>query len=353
MNYRALLIRVVTFLGGIYFFLSFILPKQFEIVGISVELGNYSDQVSAGLTAMGAMALGLGLVNLFWGHGSAILFLRKGWFYSLTLLLGLVLMISLSAYDWSQSLRISEASEKFFILSAFSTRIKEDFTNKVKNVPPYYVRQAKLKESFDKEKPQIEALLSSGGDLNHFEKDELKNALESVVATISNLSLAEEVNPNFESNDKVSLALSQIGITMRTLLEAQYESNKIKKVYTIFFDGVFVALGSAMFSLLGFYIASAAYRAFRIKSFESGLMMAAALLVILGQLPFALYGSSEFGVYLQALFPKIRFWLLTVPNTAAFRAINIGAEVAALIMAFRMWLSIESRSFAEKETKGK
>jgi hypothetical protein len=95
-----------------------------------------------------------------------------------------------------------------------------------------------------------------------------------------------------------------------------------------------------MFSLLAFYMAAAAYRAFRIRSAESALMMGAALLVMLGQIPF--------GIWVWDRFPEIRLWLLTVPNAAAFRGIAIGAAVAGLVMAFRMWLSIESESFSRE-----
>jgi hypothetical protein len=38
-----------------------------------------------------------------------------------------------------------------------------------------------------------------------------------------------------------------------------------------------------------------------------------------------------------------------VPNSAAFRAIEIGSAVAALVMAFRMWLSIESEGFTNND----
>jgi hypothetical protein len=44
--------------------------------------------------------------------------------------------------------------------------------------------------------------------------------------------------------------------------------------------------------------------------------------------------------------PSIRQWLLEVPNSAAFRAIRLGAGVAGLMLAIRMWLSIESKSFS-------
>jgi hypothetical protein len=90
-----------------------------------------------------------------------------------------------------------------------------------------------------------------------------------------------------------------------------------------------------MFALLGVYIAAAAYRAFRIQSVESALMMTAALVVMLGQI--------SFGKMLYSEMPAIRQWLLEVPNSAAFRAIRLGAGVAGLMLSIRMWLSIESR----------
>ena len=96
-----------------------------------------------------------------------------------------------------------------------------------------------------------------------------------------------------------------------------------------------------MFSLLGFYIAAAAYRAFRISSFEALLMMSAAVIVMLGQIPF--------GALISEYFPELRLWLLKFPSAGAFRAIKIGALIAGLGMAFRMWFSIESSSFVKEQ----
>src|SRR5439155_2152544 len=51
------------------------------------------------------------------------------------------------------------------------------------------------------------------------------------------------------------------------------------------FDGIYVNLTATMFSLLAFYIVSAAYRAFRIRSGEALLLMIAAVIVMLTPLP--------------------------------------------------------------------
>ena len=102
-----------------------------------------------------------------------------------------------------------------------------------------------------------------------------------------------------------------------------------------------MSLGSAMFSLLGAYIAAAAYRAFRIKTWESSLMMFAALVVMLGQI--------SYGSLLYHDMPLVRGWLLEVPNSAVSRAITIGSTVAGFVLALRMWFSIESDSFSKKK----
>jgi hypothetical protein len=96
----------------------------------------------------------------------------------------------------------------------------------------------------------------------------------------------------------------------------------------------FFPLGAAMFSLLAFYIASAAFRSFRIRSLEALFMMLAAVVVMLGQIP---HGP----LYISESLPGMRLWLLENLSTPAFRAIYFGAAVAGLALAVRMWLSLE------------
>lgn len=103
------------------------------------------------------------------------------------------------------------------------------------------------------------------------------------------------------------------------------------------FSGLMNNLSSAMFSLLAFYMVSAAYRSFRVQSLEAGLMMAAALVVMIGQIPL--------GCLLWGGMPEVRNWLMVQVSTPAFRGILFGALIAGLAMAVRMWLSLEKTSF--------
>jgi len=142
-------------------------------------------------------------------------------------------------------------------------------------------------------------------------------------------------------------SLQQLSQTQEGLKDAlQERANRavVKGLYKCLFDGLYVALGAAIFSLLAFYIANAAYRAFRVKSAEALLMMVAALLVMLGQIPF--------GAYIWGSFPQARLWVLQVFSTPAFRGIALGAAVAGLAMAMRMWLSLETSAFYREEEEG-
>jgi hypothetical protein len=102
------------------------------------------------------------------------------------------------------------------------------------------------------------------------------------------------------------------------------------------------AMGTAIFSLLSFYLASAAYRAFRIRTFEAGLMMVTALIIMFGQTPFGMYISGWIPQDFQALWlPNISAWILRVPSSAFIRALTFGAMLGAIATALRYWLNME------------
>jgi len=128
-----------------------------------------------------------------------------------------------------------------------------------------------------------------------------------------------------------------IGMLVMTVAGLWSEFGKSDAVSAFFqdflFTGIYNNLGSAMFSLLAFYIAGAAYRSFRVQSVEAGLMMLAALVVMIGQIPL--------GFYLSAKFPVVRNWLMSQVSTPGIRAIIFGIVVAMLVTAVRMWLSLE------------
>ena len=98
-------------------------------------------------------------------------------------------------------------------------------------------------------------------------------------------------------------------------------------IYQFLYYKILVNINSSIFSLLAFFIASAAYRAFKARSLESTILLAAGLLVILGQAPLADLVWPGFGI--------IRDWILAFPNTAGQRGILIGAAIGILAFSMR------------------
>lgn len=91
-------------------------------------------------------------------------------------------------------------------------------------------------------------------------------------------------------------------------------------------------LYATMYGLVAFFITSAAYRAFRARTPEAVLLLAAAVVVLVGDTPL---GSVWPGL------GQLAGWLLHVPVTGAYRAIQIGATLGALATGLRVVLGIE------------
>ena len=167
------------------------------------------------------------------------------------------------------------------------------------------------------------------------------------------------------------------GIHTGNFLSAQSTFRKYFYLY------VFVPLQATMFSLLAFFIASAAYRAFRADRFEATLLLFSAGIVMLGRVPmgnqvapwiigfvlllfaFLLYSDGrkevdslrralKFGgaiLSLLLIYPLAWFflkytaatagWIMNIPQLAAKRGIFIGIALGGIAMSLRIILGIE------------
>lgn len=99
------------------------------------------------------------------------------------------------------------------------------------------------------------------------------------------------------------------------------------------FDNVQLPLQAATFSLLAFFVATAAYRGFRLRRPESLAFMLAAIVVLLGQVPV--------GRYLSNLVPAAKDWLLAVPSTAGARGIIIGVALGTIATGVRVLMGLD------------
>jgi len=162
------------------------------------------------------------------------------------------------------------------------------------------------------------ALIVGGVDIFRFHlmqlrRGGLKQAPFSVVTLIAELTMV--------AFGAYGLALSYLnpalGITITTQPQFRW-------LYTY----VYAPSDAAVYSILVFYIASASYRAFRVRNPMALLLLIVAIIVMLG--------NTSLGELIWPGFLPLRDWIMTVPNTAAFRPITIGAGLGVIILGLRM-----------------
>ena len=121
-------------------------------------------------------------------------------------------------------------------------------------------------------------------------------------------------------------------------------------VFDWLFNYLMFPMSSTMFALLAFFVASAAYRAFRARAVDATLLLVAAIIVMLGQVPI---GS----IWVPEWWPRELVWLtpdwlkdriMEIFNTAGQRAILIGASLGVVSTSLRILLGIE-RSYLGEE----
>mgnify|MGYP001278774688 FL=1 len=145
------------------------------------------------------------------------------------------------------------------------------------------------------------------------------------------------------------------------------------------YNYIYLPLGSTMFALLAFFVASASYRAFRIRNFEATLLLISGVLLMLGRVPvgalipwwvviiiitsilfsiiaskikdrkifFISYMGANLLLIILGIFlnwhqssllsiPVIQEWIMAVPATAGARAIMIGIALGIVAQSYRI-----------------
>ena len=146
---------------------------------------------------------------------------------------------------------------------------------------------------------------------------------------------------------KVSAQSSGWGYSLVTIIgllampvAAIFTGTGENSIFFWLFNHMQVPMQSTVFSLLAFFVASAAFRGFRARSLPAVLLLLSAGIVMLGRVPI--------GTKLYFDFPAWAQTLLDVPGLAARRGILIGIGLGSVATSLRVILGIERGFFGRK-----
>lgn len=129
------------------------------------------------------------------------------------------------------------------------------------------------------------------------------------------------------------------GFALLMVLGVVLKGGNNHPTYTWFYNNTAVAGGSTVFSLLCFYIGSAAYRAFRARSLEAGALLLSASIVMLG--------STSIGAAITPFLPKAKVWIMDYFNTPVIRGVSLGVALGSFAQGARNLFGIERGYMAE------
>ncbi|MBI1333729.1 MAG: hypothetical protein GC165_12715 [Armatimonadetes bacterium] len=118
------------------------------------------------------------------------------------------------------------------------------------------------------------------------------------------------------------------------------------------FEGLLQQMDAAMFSIIAFFILSAAYRAFRARSIEATILLGTALLVIISLMGAVAAGWDDSVAAIAGKGPASNFllnfkvteianWIKNTFQTPSITGIKFGIGLGTLSMALRIWLGLE------------
>ena len=127
-----------------------------------------------------------------------------------------------------------------------------------------------------------------------------------------------------------------------------YESSQ--SAFGWVYEYIFSPLTSTMFALLAFYVASAAFRAFRAKNIEAILLLSTAFIVLIAQTAGGMFLTGwipEDSMFAYLRFDWMKVGITEYIQTAGMRAITIGIALGIAATSLRLILGLD-KSYLSK-----
>jgi len=114
---------------------------------------------------------------------------------------------------------------------------------------------------------------------------------------------------------------------------AEFGLGRNNPIFNWVFTNIQTPLGGTMYSILAFFITSAAVRAFKARNIEAAIVLVSGTLMVMGNAP--LFTNAV------PVLADISLWIRNVPNMATMRGVMIGAALGAVALAVRTLMGIE------------
>ena len=322
---------MLVFLAGVVMAVQFFVPSEFS--------GNVKDFMSDWLIIIGIFAMALGIYSLV--RVSLVRIKRRlpNWQYSLVTIIGLFVMIifgiELPGVQYDPAVSTNDVvsaldANRARMAQAATLVTAEDNTEAITT----------LMEASDSCAATANYVLSDDWVIK---TEEQTAALQAAVAACGELK--REARDLATTTDSAAVAAIGVNIAAQlTRIDTQLDGlghlnnrqpfigGQASYMFRAFFNYIMIPIQATMFSLLAFFIASAAYRAFRARSILATVLLVAAL-VLMGRL----VPMGPITTFLNDL----SSWILLTPNLAAKRAILIGVGLGMVATAFKVVLGIE------------
>ena len=206
-----------------------------------------------------------------------------------------------------------------------------------------------------------------------------------------------EIDKVYMTSESAKPVMEKLNLYVETIeLKSKPWGAHVQTMGSLFywmFINIITPLGATMFALLAFFVASASYRAFRIRNFEATLLLVAGIILMLGRVPIGglipwwvvsimvmfgigaiaapfikertiLLGIVAGGILIFIItgtfmgwnqnppdllsIPVIQDWIFAYPTLAGSRALMIGIALGIVATSFRIIIGLDKSFLGEK-----
>jgi hypothetical protein len=328
---------MLVFLAGLTMSVQFFVPSEFS--------GNVKDFMTDWLIIIGIFAMALGIYSLVRVSWVRIKRRAGNWQYSIITLVGLFAMmffgLQIPGVKYGPPVDAKSATDGISAMvdtigmnarslspESIDTTIDRSavgptvarLTDSCLTITSYIVAEEWIlktpeqEEALRKLQGSLEELKSADSALQQATTDSAKTAAAAIVS---------------DRSDSSRTVLGTVGPLDH---KEPFVGGLASYMFRHFFDYIMIPIQSTMFSILAFFIASAAYRAFRARSILASVLLLAALVLMLRLIPLG---------PITGFFSDLSSWILLTPNLAAKRAILIGVGLGMVATALKVVLGIE------------